>query len=137
MSVDRGSGKIKVHSVWAVADTGTVMQPGHLRQQLETGIILGLSTALREHITIKNGVVQQSNFADYPLLRMDDIPPMHIDVVQGGTGQASGAGQAGVAPIAPAIANAVHRLTGARLRALPMLPERLTQALVDVRKGLA
>ncbi len=133
VSVDRGSGAsrgaIKIHNVWAVADPGTAIQPRHLRQQLETGIIWGLSAALREQVTIKAGVVQQSNFYDYPVLRMDEIPPIHIDLLQGAVGQSSGAGQIGVAPMAPAIANAVFRLTGARLRELPMLPERVKQAL--------
>jgi isoquinoline 1-oxidoreductase beta subunit len=95
---------------------------------------------LRERITIKDGVVQQSNFSDYPVPRMDEIPPIHIDVMEGASGQLSGARRiAGLpqAPIAPAIANAVYRLTGARLRALPMLPARVTQALVDVRTWMA
>lgn len=135
VSIDRASGSIKVHNVWAVADAGTVIQPQHLKQQLETGIIWGLSAALRERITFKDGVVQQSNFADYPVPRMDEIPRIHIDVIQRAAGQLPGAGQiAGLpqAPMAPAIANAVYRLTGARLRALPMLPERVKQALGEV-----
>jgi isoquinoline 1-oxidoreductase beta subunit len=138
VSVDRGT--IKVHNVWTVADPGVAIQPRHVRQQLETGIIWGLSAALRERITIKDGVVQQSNFSDYPVPRMDEIPPIHIDVMEGASGQLSGARRiAGLpqAPIAPAIANAMYRLTGARLRALPMLPARVTQALVDVRTWMA
>ena len=135
VSMNRASGSIKVHNVWAVADIGTAIQPRHLQQQLETGIIWGLSAALRERITFKDGVVQQSNFADYPVPRMDEIAPIHIEIVQGTVAQFSGTGQiAGLpqAPIAPAIANALYRLTGARLRALPMLPERVQQALGEV-----
>ena len=130
VSVDRGSGAIKVHNVWAAADPGTALQPRHLRQQLETGIIWGMSAGLRERVTIKAGVVQQSNFYDYPVPRMDEIPAIHIELLQGAVGQSSGAGQIGVAPMAPAIANAVFRLTGARLRELPMLPERVKLAMV-------
>lgn len=132
VSVDRASGRIKVHKVWAAADPGTAIQPRHLRQQLETGIIWGLSAGLREHVTIRDGVVQQSNFHDYPVPRMDEIPEIEIRIVQGALGQSSGAGQIGVAPMAPAIANAVYRLTGARLRAMPLLSERVKQALASV-----
>lgn len=128
VSVDRTSGAIKVHNVWAVADPGTAIQPRHLKQQLETGIIWGLSAALKERIVIKAGVVQQSNFHDYPVPRINEIPPIHIELLQGAMGQSSGAGQIGVAPMAPAIANAVFRLTGLRVRSLPMLPERVLQS---------
>jgi isoquinoline 1-oxidoreductase beta subunit len=120
VSVDR-AGTIKVHRVWAVADPGTALQPRHLKQQLTTGIIWGLSAALRERITLRNGVVQQSNFHDYPIPRIDEIPPIHIELIEGAPGPSSGAGQIGVAPMAPAIANAVFRLTGKRVRSLPML----------------
>jgi len=118
--------------VWAAADPGTAIQPRHLRQQLETGIIWGMSAGLRERVTIKDGVVQQSNFHDYPVPRMDEIPEIEIRIIEGAVGQNSGAGQIGVAPMAPAIANAVYRLTGARLRALPMLPELVRHALAGV-----
>jgi isoquinoline 1-oxidoreductase beta subunit len=129
VSVDRASGRIRVHKVWAAADPGTVIQPRHLRQQLETGIVWGMSAGLTEHITIRDGVVQQSNFHDYPVPRMDEIPEIEIRIIEGALGQSSGAGQIGVAPMAPAIANAVYRLTGARLRAMPFLPERVREAL--------
>jgi isoquinoline 1-oxidoreductase beta subunit len=129
VSVDRASGRIKVHNVWAAADPGTAIQPRHLRQQLETGIIWGMSAGLRERITIRDGVVQQSNFHDYPVPRMDEIPEIAIEIIEGARGQSSGAGQIGVAPMAPAIANAVYRLTGTRLRSLPMLPETVKQSL--------
>jgi isoquinoline 1-oxidoreductase beta subunit len=131
VSVDRATGKITVHNVWAAADPGTAIQPRHLRQQLETGIIWGMSAGLRERVTIKDGVVQQSNFHDYPVPRMDEIPEIEIRIIEGAVGQNSGAGQIGVAPMAPAIANAVYRLTGARLREMPMLPERVKQAVLD------
>ena len=129
VSVDRASGAIKVHKVWAVADPGTAIQPKHLRQQLETGIIWGLSAGLREQIVIKGGEVQHANFYDYPVPRMDEMPDIEIHLVDGAPGPVSGAGQIGVAPMAPAIANAVFRLTGVRMRALPMLPVRVKAAL--------
>jgi isoquinoline 1-oxidoreductase beta subunit len=133
VSLDSASGAIKVHKVWAAADAGTAIQPRHLRQQLETGMIWGLSAALRERVVIKDGVVQQSNFNDYPVPRMDEIPEIHIELIDGGPGRASGAGPiAGLpqAPLAPAIANALYRLSGVRLRAMPMLAARVKTALL-------
>ena len=131
VSVDKASGTIKVHKVWAAIDPAVAVQPQHLTQQIETGIIWGVSAALRERITIKNGEVQESNFYDYPVPRMDEIPDMEIKLVDSGVIQPSGAGQIGVPPIAPAIANAVYRLTGVRLRAIPMLPARVKTALAE------
>ena len=129
VSIDKASGEIKVHKVWAAVDPAVAVQPQHLAQQIETGIIWGLSSALRERITINNGEVQQSNFYDYPVPRMNEIPEIEIKLIDSGVLQPSGAGQIGVPPMAPAIANAVYRLTGVRLRAIPMLPSRVKVAL--------
>jgi isoquinoline 1-oxidoreductase beta subunit len=129
VSLDKVTGAIKVHKVWAAMDPAVAVQPKHLTAQIETGIIWGLSAALRERITIKNGEVQESNFYDYPVPRMDEIPDIEIKLVDSGVVQPSGAGQIGVPPVAPAIANAVYRLTGVRLRAIPMLPARVKVAL--------
>ncbi len=131
VSLDKATGAIKVHKVWAAVDPAVAVQPAHLTQQIETGIIWGLSAALRERITINHGEVQQSNFYDYPVPRMDEIPEIEIKLIDSGVLQPSGAGQIGVPPMAPAIANAVFRLTGMRLRAIPMLPERVKMALAE------
>jgi isoquinoline 1-oxidoreductase beta subunit len=122
---------IKVHKVWAAIDPAVAVQPKHLMAQIETGIIWGVSAALRERITIRNGEVQESNFHDYPVPRMNEIPDIEIKIVDSGVVEPSGAGQIGVPPIAPAIANAFYRLTGVRLRAIPMLPERVRTALAE------
>jgi isoquinoline 1-oxidoreductase beta subunit len=90
-----------------------------------------MSAGLREQIAIKGGQVQQSNFYDYPVPRIDEIPDIEIHIVEGAQGQVSGAGQIGVAPVAPAIANAVYKLTGVRMRELPMLPVRVKLALKE------
>jgi len=131
VSVDRATGAIKVHKVWVAIDPAVAVQPGHLRQQIETGVVWGWSAALRERITIRDGEVQQSNFHDYLVPRMHEIPDIEIRIVESGVVQPSGAGQIGVPPVAPAIANAVARLTGVRLRAIPMLPERVKVALAE------
>jgi isoquinoline 1-oxidoreductase beta subunit len=128
VSVDRASGRIAVQRIWAAVDAGIVVQPGHLRQQIETGILWGLGSALREQITVKAGEVRQSNFHDYLMTRMSEVPEIEVRLVSQ-TERISGGGQVGVAPVAPAIANAVFAATGVRVRHLPMLPERVKETL--------
>jgi isoquinoline 1-oxidoreductase beta subunit len=128
VSVDRSSGNITVHKIWAAVDPGIAVQPAHLMQQIETSINWGVSAALRERITIKGGQVQQSNFHDYPVPRNHEIPEIEIRLLSS-VEQISGGGQIGVPAVAPAIANAVAAATGARVRRLPMLPESVKEAL--------
>lgn len=118
VSVDT-SQKIRVHKVWCVIDCGFAVNPNLIRQQLESAIVFGLSTALYGEITIKNGQVQQSNFHDYPMLRMDECPVIESHIMTS-TEPPEGVGEPGTPPIAPAVANAVFALTGKRLRALPL-----------------
>ncbi|AMN44360.1 xanthine dehydrogenase family protein molybdopterin-binding subunit [Rhodoplanes sp. Z2-YC6860] len=129
VSVDRASGVIKVHKIFAAVDPGIVVQPGHLKQQIETSILFGLGTALRERITLKQGEVQEANFYDYELTRSAGVPDIEVKIVDTGFKGISGAGQPGVPPAAPAVANAVAALTGVRLRRMPMLPERVKAAM--------
>ena len=88
----------------------------------------GLGAALIEQINIKNGVVQQTNFDDYRVMRMSDMPPMDVKVISTAN-TPTGIGEAGVPVVAPAIANAVAQITGKRLRHLPMTPERVKRGL--------
>jgi isoquinoline 1-oxidoreductase beta subunit len=128
VSVDRPSGKIKVHEYWVAADPGIVIQPENAHAQLESGIVYGLSAALLEEFAVKDGAVQASNFDDYPVLRMSDLPVMHTRLVASGAAP-TGMGELSVPQVAPAIANAIFALTGKRLRHLPMSPERVKKAL--------
>jgi isoquinoline 1-oxidoreductase subunit beta len=128
VSVDRTTGKIKVHNYWIAVDPGIVIQPDNVHAQLESGVIYGLSAALLEELTLREGAVQQSNFNDYPVLRMSDVPPIHTRIVATNH-KPTGMGEIGVVPVAPSIANAVFQLTGKRLRHLPMSPERVKKAL--------
>lgn len=128
VSVHRQSGKIKVHNMWLAVDPGLAVQPTNVLAQLEGAAVFGLSVALLEELTIKNGAVVQSNFADYPVLRMSDMPEIHTKIVSSNA-PPTGMGEIGVLPVAPAIANAMFQLTGTRLRALPMSPERVKAAL--------
>jgi isoquinoline 1-oxidoreductase beta subunit len=128
VSLDAQSGKITVHQYWTAADPGLVIQPESVLGQLEGGAVYGLSVALLEELTIKAGAVQQTNYNDYPVLRMADMPEIPTRIVRSDAAP-TGMGEAGVGPVAPAIANAVAQLTGKRLRALPMTPARVKSAL--------
>jgi len=128
VSVDKASGKIKVHDFWIAVDPGLVIQPENAHAQLESAIIYALSGALSEELTVKDGAVQQTNFNDYHVLRMSDVPEIHTRIVASNA-TPSGMGELGIPSVAPAIANAVAMLTGKRLRALPMSPDRVKKAL--------
>jgi isoquinoline 1-oxidoreductase subunit beta len=128
ISVDRSNGKIKVHNFWCSIDCGTPVQPDNVIAQTQSSIVYGLGLALSERISIKDGAVEQSNFYDYQLIRMSDVPEIHIEVVATG-GHPTGAGQMGTPLVAPAINNALAALTGRRLRETPMTPERVKRAL--------
>jgi len=128
VSVDRKSGKIKVHNYWVAVDPGLVVQPDHVHAQLESAVVYGLSAALLEELTVKGGAIQQSNFNDYQVLRMSDLPEIHTRIVTTDN-PPTGMGEIGVCAVAPAIANAVFQLTGARLRHLPMSPARVRKEI--------
>jgi isoquinoline 1-oxidoreductase beta subunit len=130
VSLDRASGRIRVHNFWLTIDPGIAVQPDNVIAQTESSIVYGLGLALTERITIEDGTVKQSNFYDYQVPRMRDIPPMHIKLMPTDN-HPTGAGQMATPLVAPAIANAVFQLTGTRLRRMPMLPEYVKQALLD------
>jgi isoquinoline 1-oxidoreductase subunit beta len=113
-------GKPKVHRVTCVVDCGTTVNPNAAEAQIEGGIVMGLSAALGEAITLDKGAVQQSNFSDYMLLKLADAPPV-IDVhfIESGAPM-GGIGEPGLPPVAPALANALFKLTGKRVRNLPI-----------------
>jgi isoquinoline 1-oxidoreductase subunit beta len=128
VSVDRASGKIKVHDYWIAVDPGLVIQPDNATAQIESAIVYALSGALTEELSMKDGAVQQSNFNDYHVLRMSDMPQLHIKIMATDN-PPTGMGEVGIPTVAPAIGNAVAALTGKRLRHLPMSAERVKKAL--------
>jgi isoquinoline 1-oxidoreductase beta subunit len=128
VSLDRGSGQIKVHNFWCTIDCGVAVQPDNVAAQSEGSIVYGLGLALSERITVKNGAVEQSNFYDYRVPRMNEVPVMHVEVIPTDN-HPTGAGQMATPLIAPAISNAVMQLTGVRLRHTPFTPERVKAAL--------
>ena len=126
--MDRATGKIKTHDFWCVMDCGIPVQPDNVVAQTESSIIYGLGMALTERITIKDGAIEQSNFYDYQVMRMRDLPQMHIEILATDN-PPTGAGQMATPLMAPAINNAFAALTGKRLRETPMTPERVKKAL--------
>jgi isoquinoline 1-oxidoreductase beta subunit len=111
--------RIRVHKVWCAIDCGFAINPNMIHQQIESAIVFGLSAALYGEITVVNGQVQQSNFHDYPAVRMEDCPEI-ITHIMASTAPPEGVGEPGTPPIAPAVANALFALNGHRLRSLPL-----------------
>ena len=111
-------GRPRVHRVVCAVDCGSVVNPDGVVAQMESGIVYGLSAALHGAITLKDGRVEQSNFHDYPALRLADMPRVEVHLAPSGRAM-GGAGEPGTPPIAPAVGNALAALTGQRLRSLP------------------
>lgn len=128
VSVDRDKGSIRVHRVVCAIDCGPVINPDTVRAQMEGGIIMGLSAALKERVNFAKGGVETSNFGDYPLLRFSETPEIEVHLVKGQQAH-GGVGEPGLPPIAPAVANAVFAAAGIRLRSLPLTPEAVRAAI--------
>ena len=114
-------GKIKVDRVVCAVDCGTPINPDVITAQMEGGIGFGLGAALYGAITLKDGKVEQTNFDAYQVLRIDEMPKVEVHIVPSPEAP-TGVGEPGVAPIGPAVANAVFAVTGKRLRVLPFAP---------------
>lgn len=112
-------GAVKVHRVICAIDCGLVVNPTSLEAQVQSAIAFGLGAALHSEITFKDGKVQQSNFHDYVVLRMNEMPTIEVYSVPS-TDKMGGAGEPGVPPIAPAVTNAIFAATGKRIRTLPI-----------------
>jgi isoquinoline 1-oxidoreductase beta subunit len=112
-------GTVRVRRVVCAVDCGTVVNPDTVRAQIQSGIIFGITAALRGEITLKDGRVQQSNFHDYPMLRMNETPAIEVYIVNGAE-LPGGMGEAGTSALAPALTNAIFAATGKRIRKLPV-----------------
>jgi len=118
--VSVSGGDIKVHKVTVACDCGRMVNPGIVRQQLESGIVYGLSHALYSDITLTNGRVDQSNFNDFRILRSNETPEIDITLVES-TEKPGGTGEPSTSLIGPAVGNAIFNATGKRLRSMPFV----------------
>ncbi len=128
ISVNRETGDIRVHNFWIAVDVGIPVQPFNIETQVEGAAIYGLSHALKERITVVDGRVQQSNFHDYQVMRMEDVPNIEVTIIATDN-PPSAVGELGLPMTGPAVANAFWAATGKRLRSLPMSPDRVLEAL--------
>ncbi|MEM9601131.1 MAG: molybdopterin cofactor-binding domain-containing protein, partial [Pseudomonadota bacterium] len=114
-------GELAIPGIWVAADAGIVINPKHVRAQMEGGTIFGLSNALYGEITATNGTVDQYNFPDWRVLRMNEAPrAFEVEIVPSTTLPA-GIGEPGTPPAPPALTNAIFDATGTRIRRLPIL----------------
>ena len=117
VSVDNG--RVRVHRVVCAVDCGIAVNPLNVKAQMESAVVYALSAALYGELTLKDGRIEQSNFHDYEVLRIDAMPEVEVHIVES-TEPPSGVGEPGVPPLAPAVANALFALTGKRVRKLPI-----------------
>jgi isoquinoline 1-oxidoreductase beta subunit len=112
-------GDVRLRRVTSAVDTGIAVNPDTIVAQLQGGLIFGLTAALYGEVTVKNGRVQQSNFNDYRMLRIDQIPPIEVHVIKSGEAP-GGIGETGATAAPPALRNALYAATGVALRHLPI-----------------
>lgn len=120
------AGKVSVKRVVCAVDCGQVVNPDTVRAQMEGGIVYGLTAALYGEITVKAGRIEQKNFTDYKMLRMNEMPDVEVYILPSNE-KHGGVGEPGTPPIAPAVCNAIFAATGKRVRSLPIRAEDLKQ----------
>jgi len=114
-----GSGDVRVHRIVCAVDCGQIVNPDIVRAQIESGVVYGISAALWGEVTLKNGRVEQSNFHNYRVLRMNEAPPIDVHLVRNNEAP-GGIGEPGTAVTAPSLGNAIFAATGKRIRKLPL-----------------
>src|SRR5450830_134326 len=119
--------EITVHKIWVVADLGQMVNPDTVQAQLESSIAFGLSSTLGAEITLDKGRVQQTNFHDYPVIRMSQMPRIDVTLVKS-TEKPGGIGEPATALVGPVVANALFAATGKRVRKIPLSPDNIKSA---------
>jgi isoquinoline 1-oxidoreductase beta subunit len=127
VEVSRAVSGLKIERVVCAVDCGVAVNPNIIAMQMESGIGFGLSAALAGAITLKDGMVEQSNFHDYPVLRMNQMPAIEVFIVPS-TEKPTGVGEPGTPVIGPALANAILAMQGKPVRTLPMSSQGVTFA---------
>ena len=110
----------KILNAWCAIDCGQVVNPDQVVAQMQSGVVMGITSAMWGRATFSSGKADQSNFSGYYMARMKDVPPVQVRIITPSTGPLGGVGETMVPPIAPALANAFARLTGTRKRSLPL-----------------
>lgn len=128
VAVDRANGQIRVLRLWCAADIGLPVQPRNAMRQIEASLLWGVSSALTERLTFRDGAVEQTNFSDYEVLRASDTPQVQVRLIRSGE-MPLPAAELGLGTVAPAISNAVLAATGRRLSAMPFTRDRVRAAL--------
>jgi isoquinoline 1-oxidoreductase beta subunit len=128
VSVDKNTGKMKVHRIVYGVDCGPTVNPGPLVEQIKGGVTMALSTVLKEEVQFANGGVKSANFDDYDVIRMSEVPEIEVHIVKSKE-KIGGIGELGIPATAPAVANAVFKATGVRIRRLPLSPSAVLAAL--------
>ena len=126
VEVEVTEGKVRPRRAICAVDAGFAMHPDGIKAQMESGIVYGLTAALYSEISIHRGAVAQSNFHDYPMLRMNESPDIETYIINSGE-KIGGAGEPGTPAIAPALVNAIFNATGKRIRELPVRLHELTR----------
>ncbi len=128
VAVNAKTGALKVNRVVAAVDCGLAVNPDIIKAQIEGAIIIGLSTVFKEEVQFANGGVKSANFDDYSVIRMSQVPEIEVHIIKNKE-KVGGIGEPGVPPIAPAVVNAVFNATGARIRRIPLTPDRILAAI--------
>jgi isoquinoline 1-oxidoreductase subunit beta len=127
--VDPATGKVKVEKIICAVDCGIVVNPDGVRSQVEGSLLFGLSNSMMEKGTVARGTLEQKNFDTYQVLRMSDLPDVVEVHVVPSTEYPTGVGEPGATTIAPALSNAIFAATGARVRSVPLQPDRVLHAI--------
>ena len=117
---------VTLHKIWCVINCGIVVNPDSIEAQMQGGIVYGLSAATRAQNTLVDGGIAESNFHDYPAMRLNEIPPMEVRCIDS-EDHPGGVGEVSVPPIAAAVGNAIFEATGERVRKLPFSEAGYTQ----------
>jgi isoquinoline 1-oxidoreductase len=128
VKVDPNSGEVEVKKITVSMDVGTAVNPDGVRKQIEGSALYGISLALYENLTMKNGSIEQSNFDTWTPMRLNQVPEIETVLIQNGHYPA-GTGEPATTVVAPAIANAIDNAVGARVRSLPITPEKIKSAM--------
>lgn len=119
ITVSRSGDGIRIDKVVSVIDCGMYVSPDTVKAQTEGNIVMGLSAAIKGGITIRKGICQQSNFNNYHILRINEMPEVAVHIMENDEAP-GGVGEPGLPPVAPALGNAIYAATGVRLRNLPI-----------------